>query len=344
MSLARRMTDRLRVVPPSDQDPSLNPSIRVFWGVSPTVRRPQGIVSEYTENIIYLICPGNTQGSPTRSWKTLPGRGMSAIACLTCSHHYLAADTSLHGASSCWKWPLVDGKLWPVGDSHGQQQYSDGPWHSNHHTIGMKGPKLCQEHIPRIVSTPPLTRLHISSLQLFSVHCSISFRSCLTGKESDVFLSCWTRCVFGDASQLTPVVKRWWAELQFFCQLKQLLPFSSDLSHQQGAHWMFFFFTFCLSHHTKRLWRLLRVKIWEDQQFQGYLNQPGWHLQSCHGHLVMSDVNCNWSSWTHTCLVLCIGLLAHDWTITWVGSEQPWATVKQWLWGGSRARGLTRSF
>lgn len=127
MSLARRMTDRLRVVPPSDQDPSLNPSIRVFWGVSPTVRRPQGIVSEYTENIIYLICPGNTQGSPTRSWKTLPGRGMSAIACLTCSHHYLAADTSLHGASSCWKWPLVDGKLWPVGDSHGQQQYSDGP-------------------------------------------------------------------------------------------------------------------------------------------------------------------------------------------------------------------------
>ena len=53
------------------------------WG------RPKTRWRDYT---VYLVWPGNSLGSPRKSWKTLLGRGTSGLPCSACCHHNRSLD------------------------------------------------------------------------------------------------------------------------------------------------------------------------------------------------------------------------------------------------------------
>ncbi len=86
----------------------------------PTGRRP-GADPQHAGGITYLIWPGNTSGSPQRSWKELLGRRTSGLLCWACCHHDPAPDKQKkmdgllkHGAVSlcCSFYPRIVKGCW----------------------------------------------------------------------------------------------------------------------------------------------------------------------------------------------------------------------------------------
>ena len=51
-----------------------------------------GVDPEHAGGIIYLIWSGTASGSPGRSWKTLLGREMSGLPCLSCLSSHPDSD------------------------------------------------------------------------------------------------------------------------------------------------------------------------------------------------------------------------------------------------------------